>query len=145
MSKNSIYVDGLKIISNKIIPFGNYVAITMFGKVFTRKSMKDLTKYLESTAGKVMVRHESIHVLQAKDCKSWIKFYWLYLWYFFKMLFRYFRWSWAYRTIPFEIEAYKYQSDINPHTETNWREFIMSNKERKQYYIDKYVKKLRGM
>lgn len=143
MGKNSITINGLKIISNKIIPFGRYVAITMFGKVFTRKSMKDLEKYLTTNAGKRMIKHESIHVMQAKDeCKSWLKFYALYLWYFVKMLFWCFKWDMSYKTIPFEIEAYRYQ-DMEDYNKTSWKLFRMSNKERKKFYIDKYIKRIR--
>lgn len=142
MSKNSITIDGLKIISNKIIPFGRYVAITMFGRVFTRKSMKDLKKYLDTSAGKRMIKHESIHVMQAKDeCKSWIKFYVLYLWYFVKMLFWCFKWDMSYKTIPFEIEAYKYQNTPE-YNKTFWKSFKMSNKKRKKFYTDKYIKRI---
>ena len=142
MSKNSITIDGLKIISNKIIPFGRYVAITMFGRVFTRKSMKDLEKYLKTVPGRYMIKHESIHVMQAKDeCKSWLKFYTLYLWYFIKMLFWCFKWDMSYKTIPFEIEAYRYQDMMN-YNKTAWKSFKMSNKERKKFYIDKYIKRI---
>lgn len=139
MSKNSIEIDGLKIISNKIIPFGKYVAITFFGRVYTKKSKDNLKTYLNSIAGIRMIKHESIHLMQAKQCKTWLWFYILYLWYFIKLYFCTLKWNVSYRTIPFEIEAYRFQ-DKPDYNETNWKKYIMTNKERKQYFIDKYIK-----
>ncbi len=83
----------MKIIQNKIIPFKGYLAIMLFGFLFTR----DKSRIKEPT-----IRHESIHARQMWELLV-IGFY---LWYFIEWIIRLFRSMDAYRNISFEREAY---------------------------------------
>jgi hypothetical protein len=65
----------------------------------------------------ILVNHERIHYYQANEL--WvIKFYWLYFKYYFRNR-RGFKGNpsvkhqWAYRNIPFEIEAFSSQSNLD--------------------------------
>lgn len=66
---------------------------------------------------KVLINHETIHLYQAKEL--WvIKFYYLYLKYYFNNKRNYkgiasLKDSWSYRNIPFEKEAFTHQSNLN--------------------------------
>lgn len=89
----------MKIIYNRFLPFKGYKAINLFGVVFVRNG---------STFGEVDERHEFIHTLQMRELR-YVGFYILYLWYWLRNLARGYGWHAAYRLIPFEREAYKYQ------------------------------------
>jgi hypothetical protein len=66
---------------------------------------------------KVLVNHELIHIEQAKEL--WVLgFYWLYFKYYFQNRRRYKGHSivkhfWSYRSIPFEKEAFTFQSRLD--------------------------------
>lgn len=140
---HSIIVNGpLKYVCGcKIIPFSGYFAITLFGKVYTRKSAEYMENYLQTERGKQTDRHETWHVLQAKSLSKdgsnpkWIKFYLLYLWYWAKYFFTHFNNRVAYKTIPFEAEAYARQKDYSNDI-SEWKKWKMTNKERKKYFKD---------
>lgn len=57
----------MKIIKNKIIPFGDFLAINLFDYVFTKRDLKDYQK-----------RHEEIHSEQMREL-LYIPFYILYV------------------------------------------------------------------
>lgn len=91
----------MKIIKNKLIPFGNYYAINLFGFVFTKRDLKDWEK-----------QHEEIHTEQMKEL-LYIPFYLLYVVEFLiKLPFYKFNWNNAYKAVSFEREAYYYQDWI---------------------------------
>lgn len=106
----------MKIIKNKIIPFGTFVAMTIGPFIFTKRDKLSET----------VIRHESIHWEQEKETLI-VFFYVLYVlmfvWEFFRCLFDADRgwvdggswkngtWKRAYRSIAFEREAYKHEKD----------------------------------
>lgn len=101
-----------------------YAAITLFGHVFMSKNLV----YLQSKKGKILINHESIHVAQARSMPGkWIQFYIWYAFYYIKNLFRYnLKHSISYRQIPFEAEAYCYESDeeyLEEFPKTQWKKF----------------------
>lgn len=105
----------MKIIKNKIIPFGSYYAINIFGYCFTKRDLKDW-----------QIRHEQIHSEQMKEL-YYIPFYiWYCLEFLIKLLY-YFNWQKAYKAISFEREAYFYQEwnyYISYRKKYAWKEFI---------------------
>lgn len=88
----------MRIVENKIIPFRGYLAINIFGIVFTR----DLRKFNSNQAN---FRHEYTHTLQYKEL-WYIGFIPVYLYYWIKNLFKGMSAHQAYRRIPLEMEAY---------------------------------------
>jgi len=91
----------MKIIFNKIIPFGKrFYAINLFGVLFAKGPCDSIT-----------VNHESIHSAQIKEL-LFLPFYILYL---LEWLFRFIRVRnsfEAYRNISFEREAYANQNNL---------------------------------
>ena len=107
----------MKIIHNKLIPFGKYDTINIFGILFTKS--KSLNKYT--------INHESIHTEQMKE----MGYIFFYLWYVIEyLLIRLFhkKQGDAYHDVSFEEEAYN--NDIN----------LDYLKERKRYAWIKYIK-----
>lgn len=105
----------MKIIKNKLIPFGNYIAINLFGYCFAKRKLKDY-----------QIRHEEIHSEQMKEL-LYIPFYLLYGIEFIIKLIRYFNWYKAYKAVSFEREAYFYQDwiyYISYRQKYAWRRFI---------------------
>lgn len=88
----------MKIIYNKLIPFPGFTAMMLFGVIFARKSARPLS---ERT-----IRHESIHVAQAKECGGFIPYYLKYLAFWVR---------YGYKMNPFEQDAYYYNDD------SDWR------------------------
>lgn len=105
----------VKIIENKIIPFGNFVAFTFLKFIFT----KDASKLNDR-----IIRHEKIHYCQQAELAV-IGFIIMYLLSFITQFFRCLFiknigrvendsnsvWMRAYRTVVFEREAYLYEND----------------------------------
>lgn len=111
----------MKIIKNKIIPFGSFLAINLFGYVFTKRELKDWQK-----------RHEEIHSEQMKEL-LYVPFYLLYvLEFIIKLPFYKFNWNNTYKAISFECEAYRYQ---------DWTYYISY---REKYIWRKYLFKKSG-
>ena len=129
-----ILYKGIKIKCDcKVLPPKGYSAITLFGTVYTRRSEETVQRYLETENGKQWINHEWIHILQKQSLHSWILFYILYLFYFFKMWpFCTTSWNVAYHTIPFELESYINQSDLE-YDKSKWKKYVKTNKERMQY------------
>ncbi len=90
----------MKIIRNRIIPFGKYGAINLFGMVFAKKDMK---------MDEVVINHERIHTHQMREL-GYIFFYIIYV---AEWLWRLCKSGDAYRNLSFEREAYDHQSDLN--------------------------------
>lgn len=78
----------LEILEMSCFPFSGYLAMSWCGKIVTR---------YPDAIDETTVRHETTHLLQAKQCGSWISYY-------FKYLIEWFKGN--YYTIPFEVEAY---------------------------------------
>jgi hypothetical protein len=84
----------MKIIYNHIIPLKGYSAINICGILFARR---------ELTA--IEINHEEIHTMQIKKY-YYICFYVMYLYYWVVNGFNYMK-------IPFEIEAYENETNLN--------------------------------
>lgn len=96
---------GIDFYSNFWLLPKKFLAITLFGKVFSNKNTEELKQIIESSKGLKLAYHEGWHITQSKDFKlGWVGFYVYYIAYWFRNLFMYP--SRAYRMIPFEREAY---------------------------------------
>ena len=106
----------MKVIRNKIIPFGTFKAVNLFGYIFTKQDLNDWEK-----------RHEEIHTEQMKEL-WYIPYYIMYVCEFLiRLPLNKFRWVSAYRSISFEAEAYSYQGWIyylNYRRPYEWKNFI---------------------
>lgn len=108
----------MKVIINNIIPFKDYIAMTIFPFIFARKSLSEK-----------ILNHESIHGEQQKETLI-VFFLLLYiLEYVIKLIITFNR-NKAYKSISFEQEAYIFDKDMN----------YLSN--RKHYNWIKYIFKL---
>lgn len=125
MSKIKNIMKPLKVKYNRYIPFKGYVAITLFNTIFIREEFKS------DHVNKITYNHESIHQVQAYDfgigfC-GYIIFYLLYLleW-ILKLPTALFGYK-PYRSISFEQECFKYQTDFNylkNRKRFNWVKYI---------------------
>ena len=93
----------MKVIFNNYIPLEKYKILNLFGIMFVRHGT-ELTRE--------DVNHEEIHTAQYKET-LYIGFLLLYILMFLYQLIKFRNWSKAYRNIPFEREAYKYQNDLD--------------------------------
>lgn len=91
------------IIKNKIIPFGNYKAMNLFGIIFTKSSLSEIE-----------LNHEKIHTKQMIETL----FIGFYIWYGLEyLLIRLFKikdnQKNCYHDVSFEEEAYNNQNNLN--------------------------------
>lgn len=104
------------IIHNKIIPFGDYSTMNLFGILFTKsKTLSDTT-----------INHESIHTEQMKE----MGFIFFYIWYIIEYLIVqcfHNSQSGGYHDISFEEEAYNNQNNldyIKTRKHYNWKQYL---------------------
>ncbi len=90
----------MKIIRNRIIPFGRFYAINLFGVLFAK-----------GPCSPVVINHESIHTAQMREL-LYVPFYLLYVVEWAVRLIQYRSFMAAYRNISFEREAYARQADL---------------------------------
>ena len=114
----------MKIIESKIIPFPGYLAINLFGIVFTRNLIRFLSKPSN-------LRHEYTHTLQWKEL-WYIGFLPLYIYYYLKNLIWYrMNAEEAYKNNPLEAEAYK-NHDIEGYNDSRkrfaWKKYTKISK-----------------
>ncbi len=92
----------MKIIYNKLIPIKGFVAVNLFGVIFTRNEYMPIS---DKT-----INHEAIHTRQILE----LFFVFFYLWYSVEWLIRLVQYrstKEAYRNISFERDAYAQDSD----------------------------------
>ena len=106
-----------KIIYNKYVPFGGFLAINLFGIIFAKRKLN-----------KVDVNHELIHSAQIREL-LYVPFYVLYLAEWIYKSIRYKGFLEGYRNISFEREAYRNQHDLR---------YL---KNRKRFASIKYIRK----
>lgn len=95
-------------------PFKGFSYMMWCGKMVYRKDTYETRrKEWVSKAYKVKKNHETIHLMQAKMCGSWTKYYLKYLWEWLKGNPLIAPSKSAYYTIPFEVEAYANEEDFN--------------------------------
>lgn len=103
-----------KVVFNKFLPFGSFLAFAFFGKVFVKEVDKEEWEEYEKTGEAEYIKnHELIHIKrQAKNaCNSWVIFYLRYIWQFLRNNpLRGF--DYAYYMTPYELEAYGNQDDL---------------------------------
>lgn len=95
----------LQILEMKRYPFSGYKLLTWCGYCIVREGTPDAHDLpAEDT------NHENIHLAQAKDAGTWIKFYASYLWSWFRLspLFG----KYGYYLNRFETEAYAKENDM---------------------------------
>lgn len=100
----------MKIIYNSLLPIPGYSAMMFFGVILARKSCAPLSPRT--------IRHEQIHVAQAKDCGGYIPYYIRYITQWIK---------YGYRNSPFEREAYDNEQNIaylSIRTKNAWKTYI---------------------
>ena len=93
----------MKIIRNKIIPFGYAKYINIFGVLFCKPKAK---------VSEIDINHESIHTAQMKEL-FYIGFYLIYV---FEYIYKFIKYRYsekAYRNISFEKEAYKFEGCLS--------------------------------
>jgi hypothetical protein len=117
-------VDGLKCFWDFPLLPKKFLAITLFGNIFFRKSKSEVHSYLLTRSGKETINHERIHILQAKTFKTkYFGFYVYYLFYWVRNL-----WIYgtkdiiAYRNIPFEREAFANDTNFD-YSQSNWWDY----------------------
>lgn len=90
----------------------DYAALTFFGYIVT--STQQEADLLNKHYNRIK-HHEMIHLRQAQSCHdSWFCFYWLYGWYYLRMLPYNRRLKHAaYWLNPFEMEAYLHDHDMD--------------------------------
>lgn len=104
-------VEDLKLLEMKYFPFRGYLYMFWCGRLIYRSDNR-INAISEFKSTSVSLNHESIHLEQAKLCKSWIIYYLKYLFEWLKgNPFTYPSHS-AYYTIPYEVEAYANEDDL---------------------------------
>lgn len=103
----------MKVIVNKILPPKGFLAINLFGVIFSKRKLTDIQQ-----------NHEAIHTAQMKEL-LYIGFYILYVleWLYKLTIYHYFKQ--AYYALSFEKEAYEHQYELdylnNRKHFTQWR------------------------
>lgn len=120
-----ITIRGVRCQHCKFLPPKGYRCITLFGIIFFRGTKQEMCNYFYSKIGAIGLNHERIHILQGEEL-GWIVFYTLYLWYYLKNRFHCSH-SVAYHLIPFELEAYDNQEDLN-YKDTHWEDYLPGKK-----------------
>ena len=103
------------IIKNKIIPFGKFKAINIFGIIF----------YKGSYPRKDRINHENIHTAQMKE----MLYIFFYVWYAIEWFIKLFKYNFtnAYLNVSFEKEANMYRYDttyLNTRKHYSWFKLI---------------------
>ena len=89
-----------KLVYNKILPFGHYLAMAIYPFIFIRK---DNWEKVQDIIKPKMLNHERIHFEQQKE-----------LWFIgFYLMYAYWWLRYGYKKIPFEKEAYNNQYNFN--------------------------------
>ena len=92
----------MKIIKNKIIPFGGYKAINLFGIIF----------YKGNKPSEKVINHEAIHTAQMKE----LLYVGFYIWYVAEWVVKFILYggaNLAYKALSFEREAYFNQENLS--------------------------------
>lgn len=99
-------IEEVKLMGMEHFPFKGYSYMMWCGRMVYRKDMYDTRRKEWITKKyKVSKNHETIHLMQAKQCGSWTKYYLRYLWEWLKPGFMA-PLKANYYTIPYEMEAY---------------------------------------
>lgn len=126
---------------NKVIPFGNFLAMMWKGKILIKEINQEYWKTIESDSrGKTIINHENIHLKQAVSTNdSWFYFYLNYVWQYLKNLPIIFGFEFPYRFISFELEAKGFANNFNylegKKSCDRWKSYNkLSLKEKRKYW-----------
>lgn len=126
---------------NKVIPFGNFLAMMWKGKILIKEINQEYWKTIENDSrGKTVINHENIHLKQAVSTNdSWFYFYLNYVWQYLKNLPIIFGFEFPYRFISFELEAKGFANDFNylegKKSCERWKRYNkLSLKEKRKYW-----------
>lgn len=124
----------VELIAMDHFPFKGYLFMMWCGKMIYRTDNTDKVNFhLTTQKGKESINHETIHLYQAKDRKTWIKYYLKYAWEWLKGNPITHPSSSAYYTIPYEIEAYANQSNLDylkTRTKDSVNKYIIKNRKK---------------
>lgn len=127
-------IDSVSLMGMNHFPFKGYKYMMWCGKMIYRNDKQDIRrKEWITKAYKVSKNHETIHLMQAKVCGSWVKYYWKY----------FIEWlkgnpiikpaSSAYFTIPFKCEAYANETNMkycSPYLGYNLQKYTFNNRKK---------------
>lgn len=106
-------VDKVVLMGMNHFPFKGYKYLMWCGKMIYRNDMQDVRRKEWITKSyKVSKNHETIHLMQAKVCGSWMKYYWRYFIEWLKGNPIIHPASSAYYTINYEAEAYANEENM---------------------------------
>ena len=107
-------IEEVKLMGMDHFPFKGYAYMMWCGKMIYRNDAYDRRrKEWITKAYKVSKNHETIHLMQAKMCGSWVKFYGRYFVEWLKGGILLNPASSAYYTIPYEVEAYANEENMD--------------------------------
>lgn len=107
-------VENVCLMGMKHFPFKGYSYLMWCGKMIYRDDMYDRRqKEWPTDKFKVSKNHETIHLMQAKICGSWWKYYWRYFVQWLKGNPLLHPSTSAYYTIPYECEAYANEENMD--------------------------------
>lgn len=132
-------IDKVVVVDMHHFPFEGYKAMYWCGSIIHRIGASEVDDRT--------IRHETIHLLQAKEYGSWMKYYWRYLWEWLKGNPFFAPGISAYYTIPFEMEAYANEDNTDYIvTDNTWKRYRIKHRKRiyKEYRFEwkNYVKSL---
>ena len=104
-SSNPKDIEEMKVKNMKHIPFKGYKAMAWCGTIIHREGA--------SKVNDITINHETIHLMQAKMCGSWVKYYWRYFIDWLKGNPLIYPASSAYYTTKYESEAYANEENMN--------------------------------
>ncbi len=101
-----------QLLAMKHYPFKGYRFMMWCGRmVYHKENEETIRSYMETSSGKESLTHETIHLRQAQNAGTWIKYYWRYFIEWLKGNPVVHPASSAYYTIPYEMEAYANQDN----------------------------------
>lgn len=107
-------IENVCLMNMKHFPFKGYAYLMWCGKMIYRDDMYDRRqKEWPTDKFKVSKNHEQIHLMQAKMCGSWVKYYWRYFIDWLKGNPLIYPASSAYYTTKYESEAYANEENMN--------------------------------
>lgn len=146
-------IDDVELIGMNHFPFTGYKYLMWCGKMIYRNDALERRRKEWDTYGyRVSKNHETIHLMQARMCGSWIKYYWRYFCDWVKGGIIMAPVSSAYYTTKYESEAYANEEDFeycNNYDGSNLSKYIFKNRKKLYKQIGgtskdwkKYVKSL---
>ena len=106
-------IEELKLMGMNHFPFKGFAYMCWCGKMIYRNDMYDVRRKEWITKKyKVSKNHETIHLMQAKICGSWVKYYLSYLWEWLKPGFTS-PLTANYYTLKYEAEAYANEENFD--------------------------------